>query len=429
MRGRFDRVPTRLRPPAGVPRPSPALSSNHTTAGGDERPILSVLARYPQISETFVEGELRELVGLGVPVEAVALAPGVPDPERPPVAAVSYPADAGAASRLRAAAGLSARAPGTALSFLARESSWPPPGGRRRLRGLARIAPWAAAASRSRHLHAHFASEPTDIARILSRFTGRPYSFATHATDAFRNPESLRENLRLASFCVTDCEYNVRHIEQVAPEHAHKVSVLILGADLARFRRRSPYVAEGPVVAVGRLVPKKGFSDLIAAAARAESGLDGREVLIVGEGPERPRLEREIAETGAPVRLLGALGNDAIGELLEGASMSVLPCIVAPDGDRDSMPVALKEAMALELPVVGTREVGLPELIGDDRGRLVPPSDPSALAAAIGDVLHLPGATRVAMGRAGRAFVEANCDQRRQAERLLGLIQNGPAAG
>ena len=152
-------------------------------------------------------------------------------------------------------------------------------------------------------------------------------------------------------------------------------------------------------------------------------------MLIVGEGPERPRLEREIAESGAPVRLLGALGNDAIGELLEGASMSVLPCIVAPDGDRDSMPVALKEAMALELPVVGTREVGLPELIGDDRGRLVPPSDPNALAAAIGDVLHLPGATRVAMGRAGRAFVEANCDQRRQAERLLGLIQNGPATG
>ena len=51
-------------------------------AGG--APLLSVLARYPQISETFVEGELRELVARGVPVEVVALAPGHPDPERPP---------------------------------------------------------------------------------------------------------------------------------------------------------------------------------------------------------------------------------------------------------------------------------------------------------------------------------------------------------
>ena len=192
---------------------------------------------------------------------------------------------------------------------------------------------------------------------------------------------------------VTDCEYNRRHIVGVAPEHAHKVSVLILGADLDRFRRLSPYVAEGPVVAVGRLVAKKGFADLIAAAALPEAALDGREVLIVGEGPERSALERQIAATRAPVRLLGAHGNDSIRELLERAAIGVLPCVVGPDGDRDSMPVALKEAMALELPVIGTREVGLPELIDSDRGRLVPPADPPALAT---------GARRAARHALGR---------------------------
>ena len=122
------------------------------------------------------------------------------------------------------------------------------------------------------------------------------------------------------------------------------------------------------------------------------------------------------------MRLLGAQGNDSIRELLEHASVGVLPCVVAPDGDRDSMPVALKEAMALELPVVGTREVGLPELIHADSGRLVPPADPPALAQALAEVLGMPAGERVAMGRAGRAFVEAHCDQRRQAERLLELI-------
>ena len=385
-------------------------------------PLLSVLARYPQISETFVEGELRELEARGVPVEVVALAPGHPDPERPPVAPVDYPADHSRGERLRAAARMAREQPAGTAAYLTRERSWPPPNGRRRLRGLARIAPWVPQARRARHLHAHFASEPTDIARLLAHFGGRPYSFAGHAWDVFQDPEALRRNLDGAKFMVTDCEYNRRHIVEVAPEHAHKVSVLILGADLERFRRQSPYLAEGPVVAVGRLVPKKGFADLIAAAARPEAGLDGREVLIVGEGPERPALERQIAESGAPVRLLGAQGNDSIRELLERASVGVLPCVVGPDGDRDSMPVALKEAMALELPVVGTREVGLPELIHADSGRLVPPADPPALAQALAEVLGMPAGERVAMGRAGRAFVEAHCDQRRQAERLLELI-------
>ena len=386
-------------------------------------PLLSVLARYPQISETFVEGELRELVARGLPVEVVALAPGHPDPERPPVAPVDYPSDHSAGERLRAALSVARRQPGDTGAYLARERSWPPPKGRRRVRGLTRIAAWVPHARRARHLHAHFATEPTDIARILAGLAGRPYSFAGHAWDVFQDPEALRRNLDGAKFMVTDCEYNRRHIVEVVPEHADKVSVLILGTDLERFRRQSPYLADGPVVAVGRLVPKKGFADLIAAAARPEAGLDGREVMIVGEGPERPALERQIAASGAPVRLLGAQGNDSIRDLLEHASLGVLPCVVAPDGDRDSMPVALKEAMALELPVVGTREVGLPELIDSDRGRLVPPADPPALALALAELLGMGAGDRVAMGRAGRAFVEAHCDQRRQAERLLELIE------
>jgi len=385
-------------------------------------PILCVLARYPQISETFVEGELRELTERGIRVEVVALASGTPDPGRDAVAPADLSGDHPPGERLRAAGRLALGRPRPVARFLARERSWPP-GGHQRMRGLARLAPWVPRARRASHMHAHFATEPTDIARLLSAFSGTPYSFAAHATDAFRDPEELRRNLRAAAFCVTDCEYNLRHIAAVAPDQASKVSVLILAADLERFRRRRPYDPDGPVVAVGRLVAKKGFADLVTAAAGRDAGLGGREVLIVGDGPERGRLERLIADSGAPARLLGFQANDAIRELLERASLGVLPCVVAPDGDRDSMPVALKEAMALELPVIGTREVGIPELIGPDRGRLVPPGDPPALASAIAELLGLPADERIAMGRRGRAFVEEHCDQRRQAERLLTLIR------
>ena len=148
----------------------------------------------------------------------------------------------------------------------------------------------------------------------------------------------------------------------------------------------------------------------------------GREVLIAGEGPRRPVLESLIAETGAPVRLLGAVPNEAVRDLMEAASLFVLPCVVAADGDRDGTPAVVAEAMALELPVVGTEEVGLPELIGPDRGRLVPPRDHGALAAAIADLLATGAEERVAMGRAGRAWVEEHADRARQARALLALI-------
>ena len=102
--------------------------------------------------------------------------------------------------------------------------------------------------------------------------------------------------------------------------------------------------------------------------------------------------------------------------------MAVLPCVVAADGNRDSMPVSLKEAMALELPVVGTDEVGLPELIGPDRGRLVPPGDAEALAARWWRSRTCPRSERVALGRAGRAFVQEHCNLRTETGKLLDLF-------
>jgi len=384
--------------------------------------VLYVLERYPELSQTFVEGELRELGRRGLSARVLADRRGRADAHQPPSTAAHYLGERHGLARVLDAAAPLSRRPRRAGAFLARERSWPPPGGHRRTRGLLRLGPWVPLAARARLLHAHFATEATDLARILSALSGTPYSFAAHATDLFADPGALRRNLRGARFCVTDCEYNRRHILDVAPEAAAKVSVVLLGADVERFERTRPYDPDGPVVAVGRLVAKKGFEDLIGAAARLGDGLAGREVLIVGEGPERPRLERLVAETGAPVRLLGALPHDEVRGVVEGGALFCLPCVVAPDGDRDSMPVAIKEAMALELPVVGTDEVGLPEMVEDDRGRLVAPHDPPALAGALSELLEMDGAARAVLGRRGRQWVSEHCTLTGQADRVLALM-------
>lgn len=377
-------------------------------------PLLYVLERYPELSQTFVEGEIRELLAAGQTVEVVALAPGRAHGYEPAVRA-AYPAPPHV--RVAAAARVTARRPATMARIARGERFWPP--GSSTLKGLARIAPWVERARRARHLHAHFATEAASIARLLAELSGTPFSIAAHATDVFANPDQLRANLAPAAFCVTDSEYNRRHIARVAPDHADRVEVMVVPADLERFTRRTEYRADGPIVGVGRLVEKKGFEDLVRAAALLR---DAREVLIAGEGPLRPRLESLIADTGAPVRLLGALPNDEVRDLVEGAALFVLPCVVAADGDRDGTPTVVAEAMALEVPVVGTDEVGLPELIAPDRGRLVPPRDPAALAATIDDLLAAGPAERAAMGRAGRAWVEENANRARQAAALLELI-------
>src|SRR5207248_7896479 len=110
------------------------------------------------------------------------------------------------------------------------------------------------------------------------------------------------------------------------------------------------------------------------------------------------------------VRFAGALDPDALTERLERADVLAAPCVIAADGDRDSMPVVVKEALAMELPVVASDEVGLPEIVKDGWGRLVPPGDAEALAEAIDQLLSLPSRQRAEMGREGRAWVERHAN-------------------
>jgi glycosyltransferase involved in cell wall biosynthesis len=189
--------------------------------------------------------------------------------------------------------------------------------------------------------------------------------------------------------------------------------VVPLGVDLESIRRTTPYDADGPIVAIGRLVEHKGFADLAAIAA----GL-GRDVVIAGEGPQRAELER-LAE-GA-VELRGALAPADARRLIERASVLVAPSAVAPDGSRDGIPMVVKEALALATPVVASDAVGNPEVVGSDRGALHRAGDRAELKAAIEGIL---GRDREAMGRAGRAFAEREADLRTQTARLRELFRS-----
>jgi colanic acid/amylovoran biosynthesis glycosyltransferase len=337
---------------------------------------------------------------------------------------VSYWDDAGLRRRLVDLVWLCLRHPLGVASDLRDRRRW-----RREepVRRLATLAPAAHRLARSgeRHLHAHFAAGAALDALRLGRLLGVPYSVATHGYDLFQSPCNLREKHERAAFAVSDCDYSVAHVRgQLTAEHARRVHRLVLGVDARRFERRQPYPGGTHVLAVARLVEKKGLRYLIEAAGVLEArGAPGR-VSIVGEGPLRHELEALIEQlgVGARVELLGARSPDEVRELLERADLFAMPCVVASDGDRDTQPVVVKEALAMEVPVVASDEVGLPEVIRPEWGRLVPPADPEALAGALAELLALPAERRAEMGGAGRAFVLEHCNIERETSRLVALV-------
>jgi glycosyltransferase involved in cell wall biosynthesis len=207
---------------------------------------------------------------------------------------------------------------------------------------------------------------------------------------------ALVERMARASFVVTVSESNRRHLRGLLAGAGRDGRVLRLynGLDLERVRpaaaaQRRP----GLVVAVGRLVEKKGFADLVEAARLLRAGGADVRTVIVGDGPQRAALQAQVERAGLAgrVQLVPALTQDAVLELIASASAFALPCVVGADGDRDGLPTVLLEAMALGTPAVSTTVAGIPEMIEHGvSGLLVGQREPAALADALARLLGSP---------------------------------------
>ena len=151
----------------------------------------------------------------------------------------------------------------------------------------------------------------------------------------------------------------------------------------------------------------KGFAYFLEACSiLKKNGLDFQ-CHIVGDGEESEVLLKKSASLNVQdvVSFLGQQSQDRVRTLLENASIFVLPSIITDDGTREGIPVALMEAMAMELPVVTTKTVGIPELVQNkSQGLLVPQKNAVELASALEFLLKNPD-SREEMGRQGRMKV------------------------
>ncbi len=263
--------------------------------------------------------------------------------------------------------------------------------------------------SGAQHLHAHFGSNPTEVAMLAGLLADKPYSFTAHGTVETDHPQfiGLGEKIRRAAFVVAVSSFGRSQLYRWV-EHGHwpKIGVVRCGLETAFHADCSLEPADVPrLVCVGRLCGEKGQLLLLAALRRVINAGQTCELVLAGDGEMRDEVEslRDELDLGSHVRITGWISGEQVRREIVNARALVLPSFA------EGLPVVIMEAMALARPVISTYVGGIPELVKDrDTGWLVPAGDLEALVAAISSCLGAAPRQLKAMGRAGR-------------ERVLGL--------
>lgn len=240
-------------------------------------------------------------------------------------------------------------------------------------------------------------TEPGREGRRLS------YSVICHGLDlqnASRTPRKrwlARRILRSATHVIANSEFTAE-LAAVLGARPKRIAVvpppLGITPTLARptqtpeVRRANDLEHSRIILSVGRLIARKGFDTLIHATAIVRRTHPRTTLVIIGDGSERTRLEALAKRKGIAVRFLGTLDDAATAAWYAACDVFVLLPRELPDGDIEGFGIVYLEAGAFGKPVVGTRSGGVPEAIIDGvTGILVPPNDPDAAAAAIGQLL------------------------------------------
>ncbi|MDR3734213.1 MAG: glycosyltransferase family 4 protein [Acidobacteriaceae bacterium] len=275
-----------------------------------------------------------------------------------------------------------------------------------------------------RHLHIHFGGPVATVGRIAARAARIPYSLTIHGPDEFFNENKfiLRQKVEQAAFvfCISNyCRGQLMRI--AAPQHWPRLHVARLGVNCDLFAARTPRSLAVPVqlLCVGRLVAAKGQRVLLDACRLLAERGHLLHVTFVGTGPDEAGLKTHAAVLGlgASVHFTGALSHAEIRARLSEADVFVLPSFA------EGIPVALMEAMAVQLACVSTWTAGIPELIIPDvDGLLVPPGSPSALADALEQLLADPQ-LRAQLGLSARQRVLAAYSQRENLAITAGLLR------
>ena len=244
------------------------------------------------------------------------------------------------------------------------------------------------------HIHAHFMNVSATMAMYTSLLTGIPYSITVHSAGTRNVPHiiGISPKLKYAQFLIMISRFNIDYFDGIYPCR-DKSTVVRCGIDLDQYPYREPDdspigVDAQPVLllAVGRLVEKKGFRFLVDAVARLRDKSVDVALDIVGSGPLENALQQQVRDLSLTDRVTfsGSASTDDVRRKMLQATAVIVPSVTSESGEMEGIPVVLMEAMALGVPVLSTRHSGIPELVREDEtGMVVPEQDVEALALAL----------------------------------------------
>ena len=349
-------------------------------------PLAYLVSRYPAISHTFILREIAHLRTLGHQIHTASI--NAPDRSLDLMdATVRAEAEQtygvkqhGAAGALAALGYWALRAPSALLKTLATSRRFG------LLKGLAytveaaMVARWMQQRALA-HLHVHFGNAGASVGVLVKQLTGCHLSYTIHGPDEFDDVpgQQLAYKMHAADSIVCISQFARSQLMRIsAPSDWPKFTVCRLGVDASVFKAapRTDASVVPQLVSVGRLTPAKGQVLLIQACAQLRERGVPFHLTMVGDGPDRGRVEAEIArhQLQSHVYLTGSLTQEGVRAELARSDAFVLPSLA------EGIPVVLMEAMASYVPCISTPVNGIPELIEHGQtGLLATPGDVDSL--------------------------------------------------
>ena len=274
-----------------------------------------------------------------------------------------------------------------------------------------------------KHIHAHFAFNPTAVAMLCSVLGDIPYSFTVHGPESIDRAVvlSLEEKIKRASFVAAISSYCQSQLYRWCDRaYWSKIHIVHCGLDKPFFKQQiTPVPETNQLVCVGRLNEQKGHLILLEAARKLALAEIDFQLVLVGDGELRSQIESLIAQFDLQERITitGWADSEQVRRHIINSRAMVLPSFA------EGLPVVIMEALALGRPVVSTYIAGIPELVEPDCGWLVPSSSVEALTETISKVLQLSTDELSQMGQVGAKKVALQHDVAIEARKLGTLFR------
>jgi colanic acid/amylovoran biosynthesis glycosyltransferase len=265
----------------------------------------------------------------------------------------------------------------------------------------------------------------------IARELGLPFFAHGHGHDVsgrLRDPQQREQYLRYEDGpggIITVSRYSRDRLIQEVGLNASRIHVVPCAVEVPGEPVARPEREQIRCLAVGRMAPQKAPILLLDSFRRAAERLPSLLLDFIGDGPLLPAVQEFIRAFHLEdrVTLHGVQANRTVIEFLERADVFLQHSITDPNtGDQEGLPVAILEAMAHALPVVSTREAGIPEAVGEgSTGFLVDPGDTSTMADHILTLAADPD-LRHRMGEAGWRRAQAHFTWERERSELLRVL-------